>query len=438
VCVCAVCEMSRHFAHGKSYDEYASLINQQHDDAGKAEENKGTLFGSVFNLANGAIGAGILALPYAISMCGIVLGPLIMLLMVSLMSYTLLLICQTAALFPEAKSYEKLVNMALGRRSSSVMAATIIFQTTGSCITYMIIIAQSATPILEQFLGSWEYSKIIANRLTATLIISVLFILPLALQKSMTHLRFSSTLSVLCAGFIVFVVVFKSAQSFPEIHNNDMVLFSNHKASILTSIPLIVFAFRSHTGMPPIYYELDTKRVRVELVVIFTMLICAVLYYITGIFGYLTFFQNTEDNILNNFPNDDVLAIIARFLLIFVMICHYPVVAYCTRSAVDFMIFGNKPVTHMRHVLETFLLWGIFLTISIVLPSIEIVLGFAGSLPFTEFLFPSIFLRKFHTDERWKGMKGPKAVIISYIYTVIAAVIAVACTSSIIYKNWIK
>jgi len=138
---------------------------------------------SVFNLSNGAVGAGILALPFAISQCGIVLGPMLMLLCASLMSYTLVVICQTASLFPNARSYETLVKESLGNKSSMLMACTIIFQTFGSCTSYMIIIADSFTPLLEHFLRDWGHSNWIANRAVATLIISVFFHIPSSVTK---------------------------------------------------------------------------------------------------------------------------------------------------------------------------------------------------------------------------------------------------------------
>jgi len=306
----------------------------------------------------------------------------------------------------------------------------------------MIILGQSFGPILQLIIPK-EHTTLyhyIANNTTAALIISVLFVFPLALQKSMHHLRFSSTLSVACVSYIVFVVVFRSVQSFPKIHDHEMVFFSTQGISILTAIPLIVFAFRSHTSMPPIHRELRDNHVmsRVRRVVFGTVTICAVLYYTTGIFGYLTFFDKIKDNILENYGDHDTLVTVARGLLTFVMICHYPVTAYCCRSAIDFLLFGNSPLTNRRHIIETLLLWGCCFATSVAVPSITVVLGLAGSIPFTEFLLPSIFLRRFSSHKDWKGLKGRQALFLSFFYTGFALLIAVLCTSSIIYKKFVK
>jgi len=332
------------------------------------------------------------------------------------------------------------VRDALGKKASLLMAGCISFTTFGSCTSYMIIIADSFTPILGMIVGDWEYGHYIANREMATVIISVLFIFPLALQKQMHHLRFSSTLSVMCVCYIVFVVVFRSAESMKHLHEHQIVYISNHSISILTAIPLMVFAFRSHTGLPPIYKELKDNHIisRAKMVVLFTMVICSTLYYTTSIFGYLKFFEDTKDNILKNFANDDVLASIARGLLTFVMICHYPVVAYCCRSAIDFLIFGDTPLTNIRHISETLILWVCCFGTSVLVPSITVVLGLAGSMPVSEFLYPSLFLRKFKNNKKWTGFTGIYGDALSYFYGVITVIIAVACSSSIIYKNWIK
>jgi len=235
-------------------------------------------------------------------------------------------------------------------------------------------------------------------------------------------------------------VVRRSSQGFSKLNTDEIVLFSGSGGNILTAIPLIVFAFRSHTNMPPIYKELrdNTNVVRMRAVVFLSVSICAVLYYINGIFGYLDFLGITDPNVLNNFSDGDALAGVARFLLIFVMVCHYPVVAFTTRSAIDYLIFGNKPLTNTRHICETVFLWACFFGVSIAIPTITVILGLAGSLPFSEFLFPSIFLRKFHKNKKWTGITGTRAVVASYAYLLITIVIAVACTSSIIYKHWVE
>jgi amino acid permease len=425
----------------KDYNERSKLINQ--DDGDKAyvhHKGHGTIMGSVFNLTNGAIGTGILALPFAVSQCGLFLGPFLMLVFACLMSYTLVVICQTAMLHPQSRSYETLVRDALGKKASLVMGAAIAFQTFGSCTSYMIIIADSFTPILTMVVGNWQYGSYIANRIFAAAIISVVCIFPLALQKQMHHLRFSSTLSVTCVCYIVFVVVFRSAEGLQDLHEHTIMYINNQGTSILTAVPLIVFAFRSHTNLPPIYKELKDNHIisRAKTVVLLTMLICAFLYYITSIFGYLAFFGDTKDNILKNFPDDDILASIARGLLTFVMICHYPVVAYCCRSAIDYLIFGDRPLTNVRHISETLILWGCCFVTSILVPNITVVLGLAGSIPCTEFLFPSLFLRKFRSHHKWVGVRGIVGLCLSYLYATVTVIIAVACSGSIIYKNWIK
>jgi len=402
------------------------------------EEAHGTVFSSTFNLTNESIGSGILSLPFAMSQCGIVLGPMMMLVVSSLMGYTSVIISQTARLCPKAKSYEKLVGAALGPRASLVMAACIVFQTFGSCTSYMVIIGDSFTPILENYFPHVTYSHYIANRIFATLFISVVFIFPLALQKKINSLRFSSTLSICCLSFIVFSVILRSAQQISHIPDHHVVYFGN--GNLIQAIPLIIFAFRCHTALPPIYKEMkdNQKPGKIKSVIFFSLLTCSILYYSNAIFGYLTFFEKTKGNILTNYPSNDILVNIARFLLTAVMVCHYPMVAYCCRSALDHFIFGHKPMTTMRHVCETLALWSCFFTVSILVPKVTVILGLAGSFPFTEFFFPSMFLyfKSKHPD--WVGLKGKTAVLVSIFYFSFALVVAVVCSTAIILKNFVK
>jgi len=319
-----------------------------------------------------------------------------------------------------------------------VMAACIVFQCFGSCTSYMIIIGDSFTPIIQNYFPHMDFTHYIANRIFATIFISVVFIFPLALQKKINNLRFSSTLSVICLTFIIFVVILRCSQHIHELPNHQIKYFGDK--SILQAIPLVIFAFRCHTALPPIYKELKDNQEtwRIKSVIFLSLLMCSILYYSNAIFGYLTFFETTKGNILNNYAQDDVLANVARALLTAVMVCHYPMVAYCCRSAFDHFLFGHRPLTTLRHILETLFLWFCFFTVAIMVPSVTVILGLAGSFPFTEFFFPSMFLYFKSKEPDWVGLKGLKAKIVAIFYFSFALAVAVVCSAAIIQKNFIS
>lgn len=75
------------------------------DDAADAEK-QGTFVGAVANLANAAIGAGVLAFPYAFKCCGVILGLIVTLSFAAVMAYTLHMLGEVSAATRKAVSYQ--------------------------------------------------------------------------------------------------------------------------------------------------------------------------------------------------------------------------------------------------------------------------------------------------------------------------------------------
>ena len=77
------------------------------------------------------------------------------------------------------------------------------------------------------------------------------------------------------------------------------------------------------------YAELKRPTItRFGLVTVCATAICAVIYSLTGAFGYLTFGHGVNSDILLSYKDDDVLAVVARALIVIVVfstfaICHF-------------------------------------------------------------------------------------------------------------------
>ncbi len=84
----------------------------------------------------------------------------------------------------------------------------------------------------------------------------------------------------------------------------------------------------------PIYVGLKKRTVkRFFFIIVFAVLICFVVYTLTGTFGYLTFVPGTciQSDILRNYCNKDILVDVARGLLALVMVTSYPILTFCGR-----------------------------------------------------------------------------------------------------------
>jgi len=314
------------------------------------------------------------------------------------------------------------------------MTVYLILSNFGACTGYLIIIADSLTPVFHQVFDQYSFSYYIANRIATSLIISVLFILPLALQRKMHHLRFSSTLSIFCVTYIVFIIIYKSTGYLKDVKDKDILYANTANIEPFSGIALMSFALNCHFSMPLIYVELKYNQIvwRIQAIVIATMTICGILYCTTAIFGYLSFLGDVKDNILLNYANDDGIVNSARILLTLVMICHFPVVSFSCRSALDYLLFQNRPDTAIRSMSETLLIWAACYLVALAVPYIKVVLGLVGSVPLSSFIFPAFLLWKLRKHKMWTGLTGAPAFIMAITLFVVSGIMSVLCTGSVL------
>ena len=78
-----------------------------------------------------------------------------------------------------------------------------------------------------------------------------------------------------------------------------------------------------------------TKAIIITVPTLFTMFI------IIGLSGYFCFGDEIQSDILRNLSKEGgVLAYIASSLMILLIICHYPLMAYGGRKAIESLLFG--------------------------------------------------------------------------------------------------
>lgn len=84
----------------------------------------------------------------------------------------------------------------------------------------------------------------------------------------------------------------------------------------------------------PVYAGLKRRNILSYIpVVAVALIVCVIVYSVTGIFGYLTFYAKVciSSDILRNYPPQDPAVDVARVMLILVMITSYPILAFCGR-----------------------------------------------------------------------------------------------------------
>lgn len=305
----------------------------------KATEYKGsgTLFSSMFTLANSAIGSGILAFPYAFMKTGLGLGLIVTLIFAAIMGACLHFVtaCTHAAQQqdPRIRSYEELAKFAGGPKLAAFLEGTLIVYLLGCCCGFLIIVADMTVPIVGDHLGPQNPRSMII------IFVAAVIVFPLCLLRRISALRFSSMFAVCAVFYMVCAIAFEYF-NMSESDSKDKVdhhfTWFEADADVLAALPLLAFALQCHIQAPLIYTELRSEERsvrRMDAVCAGAYSLCLVLYLPAGIFGYLTFGMNTETDILKGYPVSDKVSDTARVCIAIVACCGYPLNHFPARSA---------------------------------------------------------------------------------------------------------
>uniref|UniRef100_A0A8C2L3U5 Solute carrier family 38 member 5a n=1 Tax=Cyprinus carpio TaxID=7962 RepID=A0A8C2L3U5_CYPCA len=324
--------------------------------------NGKTSFGmSILNLSNAIIGSGILGLAYAMANTGIIFFVILLILIAVLSAYSIHLLLESAGVVG-IRAYEQLGYHAFGQPGKILAACIIILHNIGAMSSYLFIVKIELPHIIQ---GLWpdisDYWLVDGKYLI--IIVSVIFILPLALMKQIG--RFLHP-------FLTFF----------------------HLVFTAFTIPIMAFAFVCHPEVLPIYTELkNPSKKRMQNVANISILVMSVMYLLTAIFGYLTFYGNVESELLEMYSKKDILILCVRLAVLIAVTLTVPVVLFPIRRAILQLLFPDKPFHWVRHISIAVCLLFLVNLLVIFVAKIRDIFGFIGatSAPSLIFILPGIF-----------------------------------------------
>ncbi|KAL2098905.1 hypothetical protein ACEWY4_005385 [Coilia grayii] len=366
---------------------------------------------SVFNLINAIMGSGILGLSYAMANTGIVGFSILLLIVSSLAAYSihlLLTLCDQTGV----SSYEDLGDRAFGRFGKILVATTILIQNIGAMASYMFILKTEFPAVISGFLSP-DHDRDVwyENGTILVILVAVCVVLPLAILPKIGFLGYTSSLAFFFMFFFAVVVVLKKwsipcplpvngTLSLYEVSSNfsectpKLFVFNSQGAYAL---PTMAFSFLCHTAVLPIYCELKrpTKK-RMQNVANVSISLSFLLYLISALFGYLTFFDKVDSELLQGYDAylpRDILVMLVRLAILLAVLLTVPLIHFPARKAVQMLLMGDRPFSWLSHTFITLLLLTIVLLLSIYVPDIRHVFGVVGSTTSTclLFVFPGLF-----------------------------------------------
>uniref|UniRef100_A0A8C6KA61 Solute carrier family 38 member 4 n=1 Tax=Nothobranchius furzeri TaxID=105023 RepID=A0A8C6KA61_NOTFU len=308
---------------------------------------------SVFNLSNAIMGSGILGLSYAMANTGIVLFTILLIAVAILSLYSVHLLLMTSK---EGGSliYEKLGEKAFGWPGKMAAFGSIIMQNIGAMSSYLFIVKYELPEVIRAFMGLEEISgEWYLNGNYLVVFVSLGVILPLSLLKNLGYLGYTSGINAFlmlnnaCGEFVYYVL--------------------------------------------PIYSELkDRTPKKMQTVSNLSILAMLIMYMLSALFGYLTFYENVEAELLHTFTKVykfDTLLLLVRLAVLTAVTLTVPIVLFPIRSSITTLLFSGRDFSWIRHMViaAAILLFNNMLVIFV--PTIRDIFGFIGGSAATMLIF---------------------------------------------------
>ncbi|KAI4616776.1 hypothetical protein J4E83_006356 [Alternaria metachromatica] len=318
------------------------------------------------NMANSIIGAGIIGQPYAVRNAGLVTGTALLIGLTIVVDWTIRLI---------------VIN--------SKLSGTDSFQATVQhCFGKSGLIAIS--------LAQW-----LLRAIMILLILGISF--PLSLYRDISKLAKASGLALVSMTIIIVTVVTQAfrvpAELKGQLRGNLII-----RPGIFEAIGVIAFAFVCHHNSLLIYGSLRKPTIdRFTRVTHYSTSISLVACLVMALTGYLTFGDKTLGNVLNNFPNDNLMVNIARLCFGLNMLTTLPLEAFVCREVMTNYWFPDEPYHPNRHLIFTTSLVVSALTLSLLTCDLGIVFELFGatSACALAFILPPLCYMKL-SQRSWK------------------------------------
>uniref|UniRef100_A0A8C3KKB9 Solute carrier family 38 member 8 n=1 Tax=Calidris pygmaea TaxID=425635 RepID=A0A8C3KKB9_9CHAR len=366
--------------------------------------------GAVFIMLKSALGAGLLSFPWAFSRAGGAAPALLVELGSLVFLVSGLAVLGYAAALSAQPTYQGVIRVVCGAAVGKLCEVCFLLNLFMISVALLRVVGDqleklcdslypNATLSGDPLLPPWYMDQ----RFTLSAL-CVLVIFPLSVPREIGFQKYSSILGTLASCYLTLVIILKyhlqaESLSSPEPPQSSR---ASSWASVFSVIPTICFGFQCHEACVAIYSSMRNQNFSHWVTVsVLSMLICLLIYSLTGLYGYLTFGEAVASDVLMSYPGNDPVIIVARLLFGISIITIYPIVVLLGRSVVRDMWVtpkrGTMEVTeaHERQsrVVLTVAWMATTLTITLFVPDIGKVIELIGGISaFFIFIFPGLCL----------------------------------------------
>ncbi|CAN9261745.1 unnamed protein product [Alternaria alternata] len=333
------------------------------------------------NMANSIIGAGIIGQPYAIRNAGLLTGTALLIGLTVVVDWTIRLIVINSKL-SGTDSFQATVQHCFGKSGLIAISLAQWVFAFGGMVAFCVVVGDTIPRVLDSMfpsLADMSFLWLLTNRRAIMILLILGISFPLSLYRDISKLAKASGLALVSMTIIIVTVVTQAfrvpAESKGQLRGSLII-----RSGIFEAIGVIAFAFVCHHNSLLIYGSLRKPTIdRFTRVTHYSTSISLVACLVMALSGYLTFGDKTLGNVLNNFPNDNLMVNIARLCFGLNMLTTLPLEAFVCREVMNNYWFPEEPYHPNRHLIFTTSLVVSALTLSLLTCDLGIVFELFGA-----------------------------------------------------------
>lgn len=307
-------------------------------------------------LCNTILGSGMLAIPYAMSQCGYILGIILLILGACASSFALhlLSLCANKVSIKPTSFY--IVANASVPQFTFLIDLAVAIKCFGVATSYLIVVGDLMPDAINVLLNDIidNNNHILYDRRLWIIIFFIAIILPLSCLRTLNSLRFTAIISVIIVWGITMIVAsyaWLSTTIVGDICPSNNITchgdtsYFNVSLQTLKISTIFIFGYTCHQNIFSVCNELkQSTQQRIDYVIYTAISIALTVYICISISGYHTFGIYTHSNILTNYSANNTIIAIARILVAINVSFCYPLQLHPCRNSLFELVkqYKNK------------------------------------------------------------------------------------------------